>query len=344
LEPRVKKTWSKLGKEPKKLKLKLADIDEIKAEVEKAKKARNDYEKEHPEEKPKEEKDDKKKLKYDITVPFDKSLEFKNGVTVTSLQELVDVLPTLSGSIYNEHINDEHNDVADWIEKTYNDSELASKLRNGKSKKEMMDVLNEDKAKNNKPMELTAGSTDKEKEPEETKAKEPEKKEETKEPEEEKKPEEEKEETKKEEKPSEEEKKKPKEKEKKEEEKSDKKETKDLWGTLKEELDKKGSLDDKLKLLQKAEKENPDNVNIKFSIASLYHRSKDYDKAEKKYKEVLKINPESEKTLFYLGGVLRLENNYKEAANYFRKLHELEPENRLVNLLFESTKKLAEES
>ncbi|MBN1377356.1 DUF87 domain-containing protein, partial [Candidatus Woesearchaeota archaeon] len=180
LEPRVKKIWGKLGKEPKKLKPKLADIDEIKAEVEKAKKARNEYEKEHPEEKPKEEKEDKKKLKYEITVPFDKALEFKNGVAVTSLQELLDVLPTLSGSIYNEHINDEHNDVADWIEKTYNDSELASKLRSASSKKDMIDALNEDKAKNNKPMELAPGSGTAEKKPEDTKSSETEKKEEPK--------------------------------------------------------------------------------------------------------------------------------------------------------------------
>jgi hypothetical protein len=43
LEPRVREQWQKIGKTPKKRELKLASSEDIKADIEKAKKARSDY-------------------------------------------------------------------------------------------------------------------------------------------------------------------------------------------------------------------------------------------------------------------------------------------------------------
>jgi len=128
LRPRIKGQWDKLGKEPKKRVVQLVSEDDLKAEFEKAQKARKDFEK-------KEEKKPAAKKEDAGPVP----LRLKSGIMVGNKNELIDALESMDDETFNAHVTDEKNDFADWLEKI--DKPAAEKIAKLKSKKEMSDAL-----------------------------------------------------------------------------------------------------------------------------------------------------------------------------------------------------------
>jgi len=149
LIPRIKSQWKKLGKEPKKYKRATVSAEEIQADIKKAQAERAKYEAEHKIEEKKEEAKVEEQLLFTMTVPFNKALNFNNGATVTSLQELADVLPGLSPSIYKQHVNKEKNEVADWVSEAF-DKEMGDKIRDAATKDDIIAVLKEVEKKKTK--------------------------------------------------------------------------------------------------------------------------------------------------------------------------------------------------
>jgi len=302
LVPRVQKMWIKLGKSPKKREIKLIDVKSLKDEMKKAEASRKEYEKNNPaQQAATEKKEEKKILKYEKVLDFNNALNFSNGVTVTSLQELVDVMPNINGPTFKHHVTEVKNDVADWVEKNFNDKELAEKLRAAKNNQEYVTILNEDKLKNNKPI---------------TDAKPAEKTEDNKA--ETNKPENNTAET------------------KDEKTVSAKEQTNDeesvSWNEIKKKLTGLAP-EDKIKILEKSQKKYPNDLNIKFSLALLYHKMKKDDLSEGVYKEILSLSPNNPKALYYLGGLMKTQKRYPEALEYFNKYLEKNNDPKVASLV-----------
>jgi hypothetical protein len=113
LTPRIINQWAKLGKKPKKKQIQLADLKEIKASVEEAKKERAKVEKE--EEKAKKKEEPEEKPKENIEEKIINPLTFDNGIMVSSLKELKSVLPNLDEEIFKIHVNENKNEIASWL-------------------------------------------------------------------------------------------------------------------------------------------------------------------------------------------------------------------------------------
>ncbi|HYD03225.1 MAG TPA: tetratricopeptide repeat protein [Alphaproteobacteria bacterium] len=311
--PRVEKTWKKLGKAPQKLVIKTIDINALKEDMKKAaeekKKADEEAKKNAPKEAEGEKKEEKKMLKYEYVVSLKDNLTFNNGVGVASLQELYDVMPNINGPTLKHHVTKDKNDIADWVRDKFGDTVLADKLRLCKTNEEFVKTLEEDKTKNNKPFDPTkiavAGAAlapvaDKvavvPPSPEAKQA---------------------------------------------EAAKADQTpaaqqaavqaaqtpvtpqinpETGEgetfAWNEVKSKI-KSLSNDDQIKMLEKSIKKYSQDINIKFPLALLYHKTKQYDKAEKIYKEILELYPKNSKALFYLGGLMKSLKRYDEALKYF---------------------------
>jgi hypothetical protein len=139
LTPRLKKQWEKIGKTPKKKEIELADIKEIKKSVEEAKKQRSEIQKKEEKEKKTEKKSEEVKEKIEDKQV--KALTFDNGIMVSTIKELVNVLPTLDDDIYNIHVNDKKNDIAAWFEQF--SKELSEKLKTAKDKQECTKFIEE---------------------------------------------------------------------------------------------------------------------------------------------------------------------------------------------------------
>ncbi|MCD6464627.1 carboxypeptidase regulatory-like domain-containing protein [Candidatus Woesearchaeota archaeon] len=149
LKPRIAKHWEKLGKKPKPFVKKRVSVEELKKAVEEAKKEREKIalqEKQAAEQAKAAE--EASKTAFDHSVNYNQALNFENGVSVISLQELLDVLPTLPMNIFSKHVNDEKNDIADWVANYFN-TDLGEELRVS-DKQEMISKLEKaakDKAK-----------------------------------------------------------------------------------------------------------------------------------------------------------------------------------------------------
>ncbi len=203
-------------------------------------------------------------------------------------------MPNITGPTFRHHVTKDKNDIADWIKSKFADEELASKLRECKVTDDFVRILTEDRLKNNKPLDFEKLKKDLETaknwtvfsaNPETT--------------------------------PS----------------------TKDgapvtvvatppvnpdtgegesvTWNDIKPKL-KSLSNDDQVKLLEKAVKKYPQDVNIKFPLAMLYQKRKDYDKSEKMYKEILELYPKNTRALFYLGGTMKSQKRYDDAIKYLK--------------------------
>ena len=137
--PRVIKQWDKLGKKPKKLEIKLADLDEIKASVAEAK-AESDKAKEvaAAEEKATEEKvDPLVELNERIVDP----LTLDNGAMISCLKELKQYMPILDDETFAIHVNAEKNDIAKWLENI--SKSFGVRMASVRDKKEMIKQINE---------------------------------------------------------------------------------------------------------------------------------------------------------------------------------------------------------
>jgi hypothetical protein len=118
LTPRLQKQWEKIGKKPKKIEKKLVDVEEIKKSVEEAKKARAVYEKEESKKKKVEE---KKEEAQNIETKILNPLTFDNGIMISTLKELREILPGLDEEIFKIHVNEKRNDISKWFEQVSKD-------------------------------------------------------------------------------------------------------------------------------------------------------------------------------------------------------------------------------
>jgi tetratricopeptide (TPR) repeat protein len=321
--PRVQKMWDKLGKTPKKRVIKTVDINALKEDMKKAadeRKKAEDAEKKNKPAAEEEKVETKKMLKYDYVVQIKDNMNFNNGVSISSLQELVDVMPNITGPTLKHHVTKDKNEIADWVRDKFGDAVLEEKLRACKLTEEFVAVLTEDRAKNNKPFDpskigkvdaATVNGANTPKEPVKDSI------------------------------PS---------------------STPDstftpvtpqinpdtgegesvAWNDIKAKL-KTLNHDEQISLLEKSVKKYSQDMNIKFSLAMLYHNRKDYDKAEKMYKEILESYPKNTKALFYLGGLLKNQKRYDDALKYLNLYIEVkrtDPKVRdLIQKLEEKTKK-----
>jgi len=289
--PRTEKMWTKLGKTPKKRVIKTIDINALKDDMKKAAEERKKIEDQEKKDKPAveaEKTETKKVLKYDYVVQIKDNMNFNNGVSISSLQELSDVMPNITGLTLKHHVSKDKNEIADWVKDKFGDNELADKLRECKATEEFVKVLEEDKKKNNKPIDPNKIGV---KETVQAQQPAPENKQTS----------------------------------SKESEASipvtppvnpDTGEGESIaWNDIKPKLKALNS-DEQIKMLEKSVKKYPGDINIRFPLAMLYHKSKDYDKAEKMYKDILELYPKNTKALFYLGGMLKTQKKYDDALKY----------------------------
>ena len=135
LKPRMTKQWEKLGKKPKKKKIELVDLDEIKKSVEEAKK---ESEKAKAKEAASEKKtevakvDPMEELENRMVTP----VTLDNGAMISSLKELKNVLPTLDEEIFAIHVNAEKNDISTWFEQL--SKPFAAKIKSITDKAELI--------------------------------------------------------------------------------------------------------------------------------------------------------------------------------------------------------------
>ncbi|MBU0472160.1 MAG: DUF87 domain-containing protein [Nanoarchaeota archaeon] len=139
IRPRMKKEWGKIGKTPKKKEIMLVSDDELKEAIESAKKSREDYvakeQKNVPEEKKKEEDFFRKE------VAPEKILNLFNGMLVISMKGLYDELAAMKQSDFEQHVNKDKNDFAEWVKNAVGDEELAKHIALKKDKNEILDLL-----------------------------------------------------------------------------------------------------------------------------------------------------------------------------------------------------------
>jgi tetratricopeptide (TPR) repeat protein len=291
--PRLIKLWDKLGKKPKKREVKTVDLNALKEEMRKGeeerKKAAAQEKKDHPEgEAAKAE--EKKVLKYDYVVDIKDNLNFSNGVAIASLQELSDVMPNITGPTLKHHVGKDKNEIADWVRDKFGDVELGEKLRVCKTTEEFVKVITEDKSKNNKPFTPTkSGAAPVAVPPTPSVTASPIISSVPITP----------------------------------QINPDTGEGESVaWNDIKPKLKSLNS-DEQIALLEKSVKKYPQDINIKFPLALLHHKTKDYDKAEKMYKEILELYPKNTKALFYLGGLMKSKKSYDDALKYFNIYLEL---------------------
>jgi hypothetical protein len=140
LKPRVEKQWEKLGKKPKKRKIKLAKMEDIKKSIEEAKKERKKVEeKEKKQKKAEKAQEQKKEKKENLEDKQVKPLTFDNGIMVSSLKELKSVLPNLDNEIFKIHVNDKKNDIAEWLKQI--SEKHAEKIKSIKDKQKLIQEL-----------------------------------------------------------------------------------------------------------------------------------------------------------------------------------------------------------
>ncbi|MFH1174609.1 MAG: DUF87 domain-containing protein [archaeon] len=148
LTPRIETQWKKIGKTPKKYTVELVSAAEIQEELKKAQAERAKFEAEQKKNDVQQQQEtvQKKRLLFDKTLDFKQALNFKNGTTVLSLQELLDVLPNISPSIYVQHVSQNKHDVADWVEKNFS-ATLGQSIRAVKKNEEIVKLLQDAKDK-----------------------------------------------------------------------------------------------------------------------------------------------------------------------------------------------------
>ncbi len=82
------------------------------------------------------------------------------------------------------------------------------------------------------------------------------------------------------------------------------------------------------KVLRRAEDRQLDSERLKFQLATVYERQKDFDKAEVLFKEVLKANPKNATALNYIGYMLADRGvRLQEAVKYVEEALALDPNN-----------------
>ncbi|HYK91701.1 MAG TPA: tetratricopeptide repeat protein, partial [Acidobacteriota bacterium] len=82
------------------------------------------------------------------------------------------------------------------------------------------------------------------------------------------------------------------------------------------------------KVLRRAEDKKLDSERLKFQLATIYERQKDFDRAEEMFKEILKDNPKNAVALNYIGYMLADRGiRLQEAIQYVQEALEIDPNN-----------------
>jgi tetratricopeptide (TPR) repeat protein len=86
--------------------------------------------------------------------------------------------------------------------------------------------------------------------------------------------------------------------------------------------------DDAERVLRRAEDRRLDSERVKFQLATVYERQKDFEKAETLFKEILKENPKNATALNYIGYMLADRGvRLQEAVQYVEEALALDPDN-----------------
>ena len=142
LEPRLKKLWDKIGKEPKILKPKMVSKEELEKDLKKAQSERDKFDKENKkEESGGDSKEESPSEKFKKDVPPDKILKLNNDMLVVTPSSLYSEIEAMKDSDFEFHVNDKKNDFADWFKNAVGDIELGEHLANTKDRKEILDLL-----------------------------------------------------------------------------------------------------------------------------------------------------------------------------------------------------------
>jgi len=84
----------------------------------------------------------KTKEVLDVKPHESEHFKLEDGRVISNIRELVDSLKGFQGDVlYSKHVQGEKNDFANWVEHTFGQTELAAKLRETKTKEEMLKVL-----------------------------------------------------------------------------------------------------------------------------------------------------------------------------------------------------------
>ena len=140
LRPKLEKEWAKLGKKPKKLQVTLIKDDILKQDMLKAEQERSKLVLQEAT------KAQQVVAKEPLFSKNFKPFTFDNGAMVSTLQELLDVLPTMDEQIFSYHFKGEKNDLPAWINGI--DTELGKKAAGVASKQGLVQALAEEKKKN----------------------------------------------------------------------------------------------------------------------------------------------------------------------------------------------------
>jgi hypothetical protein len=62
---------------------------------------------------------------------------FSNGVIVRSLRELAKALETLDNDVFHYHVNNDKNDIYNWVVDVFGDDVLAEKIRDETNRREL---------------------------------------------------------------------------------------------------------------------------------------------------------------------------------------------------------------
>jgi len=148
LIPRIEKHWAKLGKKPERLEKKVVSEEELQDAINRAKKAREEYENEIKKEVASKGEGEGKKKEGNASALFrkdvspEKILKLVNGMLVINMASLYDEIAAMKDEDFAKHVTENRNDFADWVRNAVGDKELADRLQCTLVKQEMLDLLN----------------------------------------------------------------------------------------------------------------------------------------------------------------------------------------------------------
>ena len=84
--------------------------------------------------------------------------------------------------------------------------------------------------------------------------------------------------------------------------------------------------------VRKAVKSNPENKEARLLLGYYYQKNDDLVKAEKEYKETLKLDTKNVAALYNLGVITQTQKDFKESEKYYKKAIELKPNHVLATI------------
>ncbi len=150
IDTELEKTWKKIKKKPKQKQIRLIDKKEIEKEIKKAEEERKIFLAKQEKENAKmsivsaqnasPQKDPPEK-EFSRKVDLSKALNFDNGASVQSLEELFDAISGMTDEVFTKHVNAKKNEVADWVGYALKNKSLANKIRQHSKRELMLEIL-----------------------------------------------------------------------------------------------------------------------------------------------------------------------------------------------------------